>query len=123
MARKKRPTKLRPRKPARMRDKPKLKPVRRGKVASHHGPELAGLALVGIGIFFGAVLYGSWNGGTAGARLPRGPRGRAALAAYVVPVALAALGALMLGRSRLVDFRPFRVGLVATSLGLGFVLG
>jgi DNA segregation ATPase FtsK/SpoIIIE, S-DNA-T family len=123
MARKKRPSKLRPRKPARIRNKPKPKPVRRGKVASHHRPEIAGLALVGIGIFFGAVLYGSWNGGTAGAWLARGLRDVAGLAAYVVPVALVAVGALMLGRSRLVDFRPFRLGLVATSLGLGFVLG
>src|SRR5437879_218161 len=123
MARKKRPTTLRPRKPARIRNKPKPKPVRRGGVASHHRPELAGLALVGIGIFFGAVLYGSWNGGTAGAWLARGLRDLVGVAAYVVPVVLVALGALLLGRSRLVDFRPFRLGLLATALGLGFVLG
>jgi S-DNA-T family DNA segregation ATPase FtsK/SpoIIIE len=123
MARKKRPSKLRPRKPARIRNKPKPKPVRRGEVRSHHRPELAGLALVGIGIFFGAVLYGSWNGGTAGAWLAHSLRDLAGAAAYVVPVALVAVGALMLGRSRLVDFRPFRLGLVATALGLGFVLG
>jgi S-DNA-T family DNA segregation ATPase FtsK/SpoIIIE len=121
MARKKRPLKLRPRKPARIRKK--RTPVRRGEVASHHRPELAGLALVGIGIFFGAVLYGSWNGGTAGSWLARSLRDLAGAAAYVVPVALVAVGALMLGRSRLVDFRPFRLGLVATALGLGFVLG
>jgi S-DNA-T family DNA segregation ATPase FtsK/SpoIIIE len=123
MARKKRPSKLRPRKPARIRNKPKPKPVRRGEVRSHHRPELAGLALVGIGIFFGAVLYGSWNGGTAGAWLARSLRDVAGIAAYVVPVALVAVGSLMLGRSRLVDFRPFRLGLIATALGLGFVLG
>ena len=40
-----------------------------------------------------------------------------------MPVALVAVGGLMLARSSLVDFRPFRLGLVATALGLGFVLG
>jgi DNA segregation ATPase FtsK/SpoIIIE, S-DNA-T family len=121
MARRKRPSKLRPRKPARIRKK--RAPARRAQVRSHHRPELVGLALVAIGVFSGALLYGSWNGGTAGAWLARGLRDAAGAAAYVVPVALAAVGALMLGRSRLVDFRPFRLGLVATTLGLGFLLG
>ena len=40
-----------------------------------------------------------------------------------MPVALVAVGGLMLARSSLVDFRPFRLGLLATALGLGFVLG
>ncbi len=69
------------------------------------------------------MLYGSWNGGTAGGWLAHGLRDAAGAAAYVVPVALVAVGALMLGRSRLVDFRPFRLGLVAIVLGLGFLLG
>jgi DNA segregation ATPase FtsK/SpoIIIE, S-DNA-T family len=121
MARKKRPSKLRPRKPARIRKK--RAPARRSESRSHHRPELAGLALVAIGVFFGAVLYGGWNGGTAGGWLARGLRDVAGAAAYVVPVALVAVGALMLGRSRLVDFRPFRLGLLATALGLGLLLG
>ena len=65
MARKKRPRKLRPRKPARIRKK--RAPKKQSSVATHHRPELAGLALVGLGVFLGACLYGSWNGGTAGA--------------------------------------------------------
>ena len=54
MARKKRPRKLRPRTPARIRKK--RAPARKSQVASHHYPELAGLALLAFGVFFGAVL-------------------------------------------------------------------
>ena len=127
MARKKRPRKLRPRTPARIRKK--RAPARRSqsqsqrRVASHHYPELAGLALVAFGIFFGAVLYGGWNGGSAGAWLANGLHDLIGAAAYVAPVALVAVGGLMLARSRLVDFRPFRIGLVLTALGLGLALG
>jgi DNA segregation ATPase FtsK/SpoIIIE, S-DNA-T family len=121
MARKKRPTKLRPRKPARIRKK--RRPARRAQVAGHHRPELAGLALIALGVFFGAVLYVGWSGGSAGGWLARGIHDLLGAAAYVAPVALVAVGALMLGRSRLVDFRPFRLGLIATALGLGLVLG
>jgi S-DNA-T family DNA segregation ATPase FtsK/SpoIIIE len=121
MARKKRPRKLRPRTPARIRKK--RRPARRSELASHHRPELAGLALVAVGVFLGACLYGSWNGGSAGAWLARGVHDLLGAAAYVLPVALVAVGGLMLARSSLVDFRPFRLGLGATTLGLGFVLG
>ena len=121
MARKKRPTKLRPRKPARVRKQ--RAPRRKSRVASHHRPELSGLALVALGAFLAACLYGSWNGGIAGAWLARNVHDLLGAAAYVLPVALVVVGALMLGRSRLVDFSPFRLGLLATTLGLGFVLG
>jgi S-DNA-T family DNA segregation ATPase FtsK/SpoIIIE len=121
MARKKRPSKLRPRKPARVRKK--RAPARKNAVAGHHRPELAGLALVALGVFLGACLYGSWNGGSAGAWLAHGVHDLLGAAAYVTPVALVALGGLMLARSSLVDFNPFRLGLLATALGLGFCLG
>ncbi len=121
MARKKRPRKLRPRKPARIRKK--RAPRKQTGVASHHRPELAGLGLAAIGVFLGACLYGSWNGGTAGAWLARNAHHLLGAAVYVLPIALVAVGALMLARSSLVDFRPFRLGLLATALGLGLVLG
>ena len=44
-------------------------------------------------------------------------------ARYVLPVALVAVGALMVGRSQLVDLRPFRTGLVAFCGGLVCSLG
>jgi DNA segregation ATPase FtsK/SpoIIIE, S-DNA-T family len=121
MARKKRPRKLRPRTPSRIRKK--RTPARKSQVASHHRPELAGLALVALGIFLGACLYGSWNGGTAGAWLARNAHHLLGAAVYVLPVALVGVGGLMLARSSLVDFRPFHLGLLATALGLGLVLG
>jgi S-DNA-T family DNA segregation ATPase FtsK/SpoIIIE len=121
MARKKRPTKLRPRKPARIRKK--RAPKKSSGLASHHRPELAGLALAAFGVFLGACLYGSWNGGKAGAWLARNAHHLLGAAVYVLPIALVAVGGLMLARSSLVDFRPFKLGLVATTLGLGFVLG
>src|SRR6478609_10417268 len=118
MARKKRPRKLRPRTPARIRKKRRA--PGRGTLASHHRPELAGLALVALGVFLGACLWGSWNGGTAGAWLARNVHNLFGAGAYVLPVALVAVGGLMLARSNLVDFRPFRLGLLGTTLGLGF---
>jgi S-DNA-T family DNA segregation ATPase FtsK/SpoIIIE len=131
MARKRRPRKLRPRTPARIRKKraparksqAQRRSVSQRQVASHHYPELAGLAFVAFGVFFGAVLWGGWNGGSAGGWLANGLRDLIGAAAYVVPVALVAVGGLMLARSRLVDFRPFRIGLVLTALGLGLALG
>ena len=44
-------------------------------------------------------------------------------ARIVLPLALVGVGALMVGRSGLVDFRPFRVGLVVASAGLLILLG
>ncbi len=120
MARRRRSTKLRPRKPARTRTHARARgPVPR----SHHRPELLGLALLGLGVFFGALLYGGWDGGTAGAWLAGELRAVVGDAAYVFPIALVAVGSLMIARSGLVDFRPFRLGLGATALGLGLVLG
>src|SRR5213075_2078265 len=44
-------------------------------------------------------------------------------ASWVVPIAFAAIGGLMIARSELVDVRPFRTGLVVLSLGLMIALG
>ena len=44
-------------------------------------------------------------------------------AAYVAPVALTAIGALMVAGSALIDVRPFRTGLAVTSFGLLAALG
>src|SRR5262249_12755183 len=114
----------RPRKPARVRKK-KRAASGQGGLAGHHRPELAGLALVALGVFLAACLWGSWNGGSVGAWLARNTHDLPRAAAYVMPGALVGVGGggLMLVRSSLVDFRPFRLGLVATALGLGFVLG
>ncbi|HZQ02499.1 MAG TPA: DNA translocase FtsK [Gaiellaceae bacterium] len=113
MARKKRTIRLRPRKPARLR-----KRKRRG-ARSHHHPELAGLATCALGVFLAGVLWFGLSGG------PVGHAATAAIgwAAYVLPLALVPVGALVVTRSELVDVRPFRLGLSVGLLGLLLALG
>src|SRR4029453_13788598 len=43
-------------------------------------------------------------------------------AGYLLPTVLVVVGALMLGRSAIVELRPFRTGLAVTALGLMLVL-
>jgi len=115
MARKKRPTKLRPKSPARVRKKERRR--------AHHHPELIGLGLVVFGLFLGAVLYAGWNGGYVGGAIGDGLVKLVGDIAYVLPIACLAIGGLMVARSDLPRFGPFRTGVVVTTLGLGLVLG
>ena len=119
MARKKRPSRLRPKTPSRVRRRKKKKSGSR----SHHYAELAGLALVAFGVFLAAVLYGGWSAGVVGGRLTSGLEELVGAAVYVIPLACVSVGGLALVRSRLIDVRPFRLGLAVTSLGLLLVLG
>jgi len=86
-------------------------------------PELWGLVLVALGLFLGSVVYAGWNGGYVGGAVADGLDSLIGSASYVVPVAFVALGCLMVGRSALVDFRPFRTGLAIVSFGLMLTLG
>jgi S-DNA-T family DNA segregation ATPase FtsK/SpoIIIE len=86
-------------------------------------PELWGLGLVAFGLFLGSVVYAGWNGGYAGRALANGFDALIGGASWILPVALVAIGGLMVGRSALVDVRPFRTGLVVLFLGLMIVLG
>ena len=61
MARKKRPSKVRPKSPARVR-----KRTRRRRASGHQHPELIGLGLAAFGLFTGSVLWAGWNGGYVG---------------------------------------------------------
>jgi S-DNA-T family DNA segregation ATPase FtsK/SpoIIIE len=119
MARKQRPSKLRPKTPSRVRRRKR----KRAGPRSHHYPELIGLALIALGIFLATVLYAGWTAGHVGGRLADGLETLVGSAAYVVPVAAVCVGALMLVRSRLVDVGPFRIGLAVTAIGLLLVLG
>src|SRR5205814_10464307 len=98
MARKKRPHKTSPRTPSRVK-KRRAKP----KARAHHHPELVGLGLAGLGVFLAAVLWFSLNGGPA-AHLVKSAIGAAA---YLTPLVLIPVGALMVTRSELIDLRPF----------------
>jgi S-DNA-T family DNA segregation ATPase FtsK/SpoIIIE len=114
MPRKRRVHKTSPRTPARVKK-------RRGKSARshHHRPELVGLGLVGLGVFLAAVLWFGFSGGPV-SRLVHGGIGAAA---YVTPLLLVPLGALMVTKSALIDVRPFRVGLAVVVTGLLMALG
>jgi S-DNA-T family DNA segregation ATPase FtsK/SpoIIIE len=117
MARKRRSTRLRPRAPARVRKKKAKRP--RG----HHHPELAGLGLVALGLFLASLLYLGWEGGVVGEAVRDAGSEVLGAAAYGAPLVLIVVGALMVGRSRLVDVRPFRTGLVILVLGGLLTLG
>jgi S-DNA-T family DNA segregation ATPase FtsK/SpoIIIE len=90
---------------------------------AHHHPELWGLGMAAVGLFLAAVLYVGWNGGVVGGEIADGLDRLIGGATYVVPLALVVLGALMVARSSLVDFRPFRTGLLVAVLGLMITLG
>jgi DNA segregation ATPase FtsK/SpoIIIE, S-DNA-T family len=86
-------------------------------------PELWGLGLVALGLFLGSVLYVGWNGGFVGGALVDGLDALIGGASWGMPVALVAVGGLMVARSALVDVRPFRVGLGVLASGLMITLG
>jgi S-DNA-T family DNA segregation ATPase FtsK/SpoIIIE len=115
----KRKKKLRPKLPSRVR---KTRTKRGARTRGQH-PELWGLGSVALGLFLGAVLYFGWNGGYVGGWLGEGLDKLVGDARYVVPVALAALGALVVTRSALVDVRPFRTGIAVLGCGLMISLG
>ncbi len=112
--RKKRP--LRPRVPSRVK-----KRTRRQR--SQHENELLGLALLALGLVLAAILYLGLDGGAVGSWLADALTSVVGNAAYVLPVALVALGGLLLARSELLEVRPFRLGVGVSFLGLMTLLG
>jgi DNA segregation ATPase FtsK/SpoIIIE, S-DNA-T family len=110
---------LRPRTPARVKKRSK----RRRAARAHHHPELIGLVLAALGLFLASLLYLGWDGGLVGEKIDAALRNAIGGAAYATPVVLAALGALILFRSALVEVKPFRTGLVLTLVGLMITLG
>jgi S-DNA-T family DNA segregation ATPase FtsK/SpoIIIE len=123
MARRKRTSKLRPRTPSRVKKKRTSRRAGSARAAHQHRPELIGLALAAFGLFLVVVLWLGWNGGIVGRVVADAATGFLGWAAYPLPAALVAVGALMVGRSALVEFRPFRAGEALTALGLLLVLG
>src|SRR4051794_4000581 len=115
----KRKRKLRPRLPSRVK---KTRTKRSARARTQH-PELWGLGAIALGLFLGAVLYFGWNGGYVGGWLGDGLDRLVGDANYIVPVALAVLGALVVTRSALVDVRPFRTGMAVLGCGLMVTLG
>src|SRR5438045_7047133 len=119
MPRRRRKSTLRPKTPSRV----KKRKQRTAKPRGRQHPELWGLVLVALGLFLGSVVYAGWNGGYVGRAFADGLDALIGGASWVVPVAFVVLGGLMVGRSALVDFRPFRTGVVIVAFGLMLALG
>ena len=79
--------------------------------------------MVAVGIFLATVLWLGWDGGTIGVKVVDGLHGAFGIAAYLIPLVLISIGVLMLVRSKLVDLKPFRTGLVVGAFGLMIALG
>src|SRR5689334_8907302 len=84
--------------------------------------DLIGLGLVAVGLFFAFLVYFGWDGGRAGSQAVEGMRWLLGAGHYLVPVALAAAGAILMLRPMLPAVRPFRSGAIclfaAVTLGL-----
>jgi DNA segregation ATPase FtsK/SpoIIIE, S-DNA-T family len=109
---------LRPRTPSRVKRR-----RRAAKKRSHHHPELIGLGLTAVGLFLSTLVYLEWEGGRTGGSIADAIWAVVGDAGYLLPAALVVVGGLMLGRSAIVELRPFRTGLAVTALGLMLVLG
>jgi DNA segregation ATPase FtsK/SpoIIIE, S-DNA-T family len=120
MAKRRKRRTLRPRTPSRVK---RRRPARNRAHGGHQHPELAGLGLVAVGIFLVGLLYVGFEGGQVGGWIADGLRDLLGSAAYALPPAAIAIGALMVARSALVDLRPFRTGMALAATGLLLVLG
>ena len=79
--------------------------------------------MMALGVFLVTVVDLGWSGGVVGAKIADGLHRAGGAAAYVIPLALVAVGGLMLLRSSLVNFRPFQTGLAVGVVGLLVTLG
>ena len=116
--------------PATKKRKPapkKRKPAKRATRSSFHLEQrhwdLIGLGLVAFSVFLGFVLYRGRDGGQLGEATVDGLTWLMGDIAYAVPVALAAIGAILVLRPVLPSVKPFRSGglclLAAALLWLG----
>jgi DNA segregation ATPase FtsK/SpoIIIE, S-DNA-T family len=92
---------------------------RRKGARSHHDAELVGLGLVGAGVFLACVLWF----GLAGGPVADGVTAVVGWAAFLAPLVLVPVGALIVTRSELVSVRPFHLGLAVGLFGLMLTLG
>jgi S-DNA-T family DNA segregation ATPase FtsK/SpoIIIE len=93
------------------------------KARGHQHSELLGLGLAALGLFLASVMWVGWNGGYVGLWIAHALEALVGSTAWGLPVLLTVVGGLMVGRSDLVDVRPFRTGLVLLGVGLMLILG
>jgi S-DNA-T family DNA segregation ATPase FtsK/SpoIIIE len=97
--------------------------VREPLLAPGQSRDLAGLALVALGLFAALVEWGGYDGALAGSRLHDSLVVLVGRAAGLAPVVLIAAAAALLARVDARRLRPFRVGGVLVCLGLLLALG
>ena len=116
MARTKRPRKASPKTPSRV----KKREAQEGEGRrAHHHPELIGSPSRRSA----SSSPPSSGSASAAARSATSSRSGIGAAAYLAPLVLVPLGALMVAKSALVDVRPFQLGLVVGLTGLMLTLG
>src|SRR3954452_11270164 len=101
-----------------------LPSVRLPALEQHHF-DVIGLGLVALAVFFATVFYLGWAGGEVGQALADGILLLFGGAGYLAPIALFAIGALLVVRPMLPSVRPFRTGgiCLAAALTLGLAAG
>jgi S-DNA-T family DNA segregation ATPase FtsK/SpoIIIE len=108
---------------------PKKKPKRRARRSAPRLPQLEqrqldliGLALIGLALFFGFLIYLGWDGGRAGSEAVEGLRWLLGAGHYLVPVTLLVTGVLTILRASLSAVRPFRSGGICIFLAVTLAL-
>mgnify|MGYP001182232880 CR=1 FL=1 len=111
--------------------KPKKKPAARARRSAsplglpaldQRQLDLIGLGLVGLGLFFGFLVYAGWEGGRVGSQAVEGLRWLLGAGHYLVPVALVAGGAIVMLRPVLPAVKPFRSGAICLFLAVTLAL-
>lgn len=111
--------------------KPKKKPAARSRRSApqfglpaleQRQLDLIGLGLVGLGLFFGFLVYAGWEGGRVGSQAVEGLMWLLGAGHYLVPVALVAAGAIVMLRPVLPAVRPFRSGAICLFLAVTLAL-
>ncbi|MGB0121173.1 MAG: DNA translocase FtsK 4TM domain-containing protein, partial [Solirubrobacterales bacterium] len=80
--------------------------------------DLIGLGCVALGIYLVFVLYFGWDGGRLGSGIRDGLQYMIGLAAYAIPVALFAVGAVLIFKPSMPSTRPLRTGAACLLAGL-----
>jgi S-DNA-T family DNA segregation ATPase FtsK/SpoIIIE len=90
-----------------------------------HHVDIAGLALLALGVFLAGVGYFHWGGGALGGGAMRACRFLFGSLGYAVPVALMLAGALVLMRELRPPARPMRTGVIClvTAITLALAAG
>src|SRR5262249_41271623 len=106
--------------PAKRSGRSRPRKRRRGAAhGPHHHPELIGLGILALGAFLACVLWFGLSGGP----VADWTHTLLGWAAYLTPLVLIPVGALIVTRSELVSLRPFRLGLIVGIVGLMLALG